>query len=133
MRGTWRMETNHWLVASGRTIRLEQLRNEMRSTRAYPIRNLEGVTVGVAAFENTIKEYVEAGGRKPPDGEMKSDLDAILPAELGGDLTVRVSDPQKPYAVFRDVVVHTCAQLRLRRKKLPINGPEALSRSTIGI
>ena len=109
------------LIDSGRTIRLEQLRNEMRSIRAYPIRNLEGVTVGVAAFENKIKEYVEAGGRKPPEDEMKSDLNAILPAELGDHLTVRVSDPQQSYAVFRDFVVYTCAQLLMRRKKLPIN------------
>ena len=109
------------LIDSGRTIRLEQLRNEMRSIRAYPIRNLEGVTVGVAAFENKIKEYVEAGGRKPPEDEMKSDLNAILPAELGDHLTVRVSDPQQPYAVFRDFVVYTCSQLLMRRKKLPIN------------
>ena len=97
------------LIDSGRIIRLEQLRNEMRSIRAYPIRNLEGVTVGVAAFENKIKEYVEAGGRKPPEDEMKSDLNAILPVELGDHLTVRVSDPQQPYAVFRDFVVYTCS------------------------
>ena len=70
-----------WLIDSGRIVRLEQLRNEMLSIRAYPIRKLEGVTVGVAAFENKIKEYVEAEGRKTRDDEMKSDLGAILTAE----------------------------------------------------
>ena len=109
------------LIDSGRNIRLEQLRNEIRSIRAYPIRNFESVTVGVAAFENKIKEYVEAGGRKPPPDEMKSDLNAILPAELGDHLTVRVSDPHQSYADFRDFVVYTCSQLLMRRKKLPIN------------
>ena len=109
------------LIDSGRNIRLEQLRNEIRSIRAYPIRNLESVTVGVAAFENKIKEYVEAGGRKPPPDEMKSDLNAILPAELGDHLIVRVSDPHQSYADFRDFVVYTCSQLLMRRKKLPIN------------
>ena len=73
------------------------------------------------ALENKIKEYVEAGGRKPPEDEMKSDLNAILPAELGDHLTVRVSDPQQSYAIFRDFVVYTCAQLLMRRKKLPVN------------
>ena len=77
------------LIDCGRTIRLDQLQNDMRSIRAYPIRNLEGVTVEVTAFENKIKEYVEAGGRKPPDDEMKSDLNAILHAELGDHRTVR--------------------------------------------
>ena len=40
------------------------------------IRNLESITVGVAEFENKINEFVQAGGRQPPQDEMKSDLDA---------------------------------------------------------
>ena len=109
------------LIDCGRIIRLDQLQNDMRSIRAYPIRNLEGVTVEVTAFENKIQEYVEAGGRKPPDDEMKSDLNAILRAELGDHRTVRVSDPQQPYVIFRDFVVYTCAQFLLRRNKIQIN------------
>ena len=101
---------------------MAQLRNEMRSIRAYPIRNLEGVTVGAAAFETQIKEYVEAIGRKRSEDEMKGDLNAILPAKLGDHLTVRVSDPQQSYASFRDFVVDTCAQFLVRMKQLPING-----------
>ena len=42
-------------IDSGRNIRLEQLRQEVRMIRSYPIKNLEGVTVGIASFENKIK------------------------------------------------------------------------------
>ena len=108
------------LIDSGRAIRLEQIRNEVRLIRAHPIKNLEGVAVGVAAFENKIQEFVEAGGRQPPDEEMKSDLNAILPAEVADHLTVRVTDRQQPYIAFKEFVVHTCAQL-LMRKRRPLN------------
>ena len=52
---------------------------------------------------------------------MKRDLNAILPAELGDHLRVRVSDPQQSYASFREFVVYKCAQLLLHRKQLPVN------------
>ena len=42
------------LIDNGRGIRLEQLRNEMRMIRAYPIKSLEGVSVGVAEYENRV-------------------------------------------------------------------------------
>ena len=108
-------------IDNGRTIRLEQLRNEMRMIRTFPIKNLEGVAVGVAAFENKVREFVEAGGRQPPEDEMKSDLNAILPADLGDHLTLRVTDPHQSFAAFREFVVLSCAQLLMRRKRLPIH------------
>ena len=108
------------LIDNGRGIRLEQLRNEMRQIRAYPIKSLEGVTVGVAEYENRVRDYVEAGGRQPPEDEMKSDLNAILPNELGDHLSVRVTDHNLSYQAFRDFVVYTCAQLLMRKRRLPI-------------
>ncbi len=66
----------------GRSIRLETLRTEVRVLHTKPIKNLEAVTVGMAEFENKIREYVEAGGKKFDDSDMKSDLLAILPQEL---------------------------------------------------
>ena len=77
----WRRITR--LIDNGRRIRLEQLRNEMRMIRAYPIKSLEGVVVGVAEYENRVRDYVEAGERQPLEDETKSDLNAILPNELG--------------------------------------------------
>ena len=108
-------------IDSGRNIRFEQLRQEVRMIRSFPIKNLEGVTVGIASFENKIKEYIEAGGRPPPHDEMKSDLNAILPAELSDYLTVRVTDVQQSYEAFRDFAVQACAQLLMRKKRLPVN------------
>ena len=109
------------LIDNGRGIRLEQLRNEIRQIRAYPIKTLEGVTVGVAEYENRVRDYVEAGGRQPPEDEMKSDLNALLPNELGDHLSVRVTDHNLSYQAFRDFVVYTCAQLLMRKRRLPIH------------
>ena len=89
------------LIDSGRAIRLEQIRNEVKLIRAHPIKNLEGVAVGVAAFENKIQEFVEAGGRQTPDEQMKFDFNAILLAEVADHLTVRVADRQKPYSTIK--------------------------------
>ena len=83
------------LIDNGRGIRLEQLRNEMHEMhviRAYPIKSLEGVAVGVAEYENRVRDYVEAGGRQPPEEEIQSDLTAILPNELRDHVSVRVTD-----------------------------------------
>ena len=107
------------LLDNGRSIRLEQLRNEIRMIRAYPIKTLEAVTVGVAEYDNKINDFVEAGGRRPPEDELKSDLNAILPNELGNHLAVRVTDHNMSYQQFRDFVVYTCAQLLMRNKRLP--------------
>ena len=107
------------LLDNGRSIRIEQLRNEIRMIRAYPIKILEAVTVGVAEYENKINDFVEAGGRRPPEDELKSDLNAILPNELGNHLAVRVTDHNMSYQQFRDFVVYTCAQLLMRNKRLP--------------
>ena len=48
------------IIDNGRDVRFEQLRNEVRMLWTYSIKHLEGVAVGVASFENKIKEYVEA-------------------------------------------------------------------------
>ena len=108
-------------IDSGRNIRLEQLRQEVRMIRSFPIKNLESVTIGIASFENKIKDYIEAGGRAPPQDEMKSDLNAILPHELSDYLTVRVTDTHQSYESFRDHAVQACAQLLMRKKRLPVN------------
>ena len=58
------------LLGNGRSIWVEQLRNEIRMIRAYPIKSLEAVTVGVAEYEIKINDFVECGGR-PPEDELK--------------------------------------------------------------
>ena len=79
--GAWRRLVRY--IDHGREIRLETLRNEVRMIRGrFVIKNLEDVVVAIAKFENKISEVVAAGGKRPDDQEMKSDLNAILPAKL---------------------------------------------------
>ena len=66
--------------------------------RAYPIKTSEAATEGVTVYENKINDFVEAGGRRPPEDELKSDLNAIFPNELGNHLTVRVTDHGQSYS-----------------------------------
>ena len=109
------------LIDNGCRIRLEQLRAEMRMITAYPIKALEGVTVGVAQFENKVRNFVEVGGRQVTEEDTKSDLNAILPRELSDHLSVRVTEHRQAYQSFRDFAVYTCAQLLMRKKRLPVN------------
>ena len=80
----------------------------------------------MAQYENNVKDFVEAGGRQISEEEMKSDLAAILPAELGDYMTVRVTDARQSYESFRDFAVHTCSQLLLRKRRLPVHHDETL-------
>ena len=109
------------LIDYGRSIRLEQLRAEMRMITAYPIKALEGVTVGVAQFENKVRNFVEVGGRQVTEEDTKSDLNAILPRELSDHLSVRVTEHRQAYQSFRDFASHTCAQLLMLKKRLTVN------------
>ena len=76
----WRLVTRH--INHGKAIRLETLRREMKTMHLRPIHDLERVEEGIAAFENTINEYILAGGTPQGETEKKSDLKAILPAAL---------------------------------------------------
>ena len=62
--------------------------------RSRPIKSLEGVTIGIAEFENMISELVIAGGIQPSVEEMKSALNGILFRNLSEQLAMRVSDTQ---------------------------------------
>ena len=84
-------------IDHGRGIRLEIMRNKMRHLRSKAIKTLEGVTIGIAEFENAISDFVSAGGVRPSDAEMKSDLNAILPASLSEQLAMRVADIHYAY------------------------------------
>ena len=77
--------------------------------------------MGVAEFENKIKDCVEVGGRQRPDDEMKSDLHAILPKELSDNFAVRVTDHSQSYLSFREFVAYNCEQLLMRKWCFPIH------------
>ena len=79
-------------IDHGRGIMLELMRNKWRTIRSRPIKSLEAVTIGMAEFENTVLDYVNAGGVQPGQDEMKSDLHAILPQNLMEQLAIIISD-----------------------------------------
>ena len=56
-------------IDHGRDIRFEVMRNKMRHLKSKAIKTMEGVTIGIAEFENTLAEVVSAGcvsERDPP-------------------------------------------------------------------
>ena len=46
------------------------------------MKDLEDVKTGVAAYDNLLKEYTDAGGSSPSDQEKKTDLVRILPDKI---------------------------------------------------
>ena len=107
-------------IDHGREIRLETLRREVKMLHLKPIKEIEAVEEGVAEFENTILEYEQAGGTAFQDGEMKSDLLAILPAALRENLLWQASDTGT-FQKFRDMVVAQAAKVAMNRRKMAVN------------
>ena len=70
----------------------KQLRREIRMVRSHHIRSLVNVAIGIAKYDNKIRDYVDAGCRQSPEDELKSDLNAILRNELGD-----YADPRQSY------------------------------------
>jgi hypothetical protein len=56
-------------VDHGRGIRLDALRSEVRAIHLKPMSKLEHVAIGIAEFENKLREYEDAGGRRADDHE----------------------------------------------------------------
>ena len=109
-------------IDHGREIRLETSRNEVRNIRGkFVIKNLEEVVIGIAKFENKLDEYVAAGGTRPDDHEMKSDLNAILPIKLSEMLCLKQSDPKMSYETFKNFVEGQTAQILMNQGRLPVN------------
>ena len=76
------------------------------------------MTIGIAKFENTIREFVNAGGSQPGAEEMKSDLNASLPHNLSEQLAVRVSDGNYTYQGFMDFICNQTTMFLIKRNRL---------------
>ena len=63
----------------------------------FVTKNREDIVIGIAKFENKIAEFVAAGDKMPDDQEMKSDLNAIVPAKLSELLCIKQTDVQMRY------------------------------------
>ena len=114
-------------IDHGKSIKLEQMRNEMKTVHLRPIKSLENVAIGIAEFELRLKEYGELGGVIPDDDEKKTDLLNLLPGALRESLLWRATDPG-PYIKFRDMVRSQAARSLLQQQKLPLHRIEEGSR-----
>ena len=102
-------------IQKSRGIRLKQLRKTVQSQPA--ISKVEDVANGVLKFENNIREYVNAGGDRPSDKEMKSDLIDALPQEIRENLVWRLPSSE-PFSAFRDHVRASANDVLYHRGKL---------------
>ena len=116
----WRRLCRH--IDMGASIHLEELRSAVRHVVLEPIRRLEDVAVGVIEFEQTFWRYREAGGMMPPEAELKSDLLAILPAEIREHLLIRSTDIGVSFLQFKDFVVSQTSRILVARRKSPMVG-----------
>ena len=107
-------------IEHGKDIKLEGMRNDMKTLHLRPIRSLEQVPIGISEFEFKIKEYEDAGGTVPTESEMKADLLHILPESLRDNLLWRATDPG-PYSRFRDMVRSQAARTLLNKQRLPVH------------
>ncbi len=107
-------------IDHGRAMRLETLRREVKMIHLKPIASLEKVEEGVAEFENVLNEYVQVGGTPISNDEKKSDLLAVLPAELRETLLWRATDAGS-FEDFRDMVLTQCGKILMNRKKLHVH------------
>jgi hypothetical protein len=99
----WRRLIRH--IDHGRDLRLDDLKQEMKLATMKPIKTLQEIESGVAAFENSIYEFVQAGGTQPPSRDMKNDLLRILPERMQLDLMWNASEETMEFPQFRDLVV----------------------------
>ena len=105
-------------IDQGREIKLDGLRQEVKTLHMKPIKGVENVEEGIAAFENTILAYTQAGGTPLQDRELKSDLLAILPSEIREPLLWHATDGGS-FENFRDtVLVQSAKVLNNRRRPL---------------
>ena len=75
----------------GKSVRLEQLRREVKLLYTRKILTLDRVAEGIASFDNKILEYISLGDSAPSNDEMKPDILHILPGDLGSHLLWRAS------------------------------------------
>ena len=105
----WGRPVRH--VDHGTALRLDDLRHEMKLIHLKPIKTIAEVEQGVAAFENSVHEFTQAGGVPPSDDEMKNDLLRMLPERMQLDLMWQSADKDKSFAQFRDIVVTQSARI----------------------
>ncbi|MDP6215213.1 MAG: hypothetical protein QGI41_09785, partial [Acidimicrobiales bacterium] len=111
-------------IEHGKEIRLETLRREVKLLHTKPITSLDKVEEGVAEWENTMNDYMAAGGTEYRYSERKSDLLAVLPAEIREPLLWHSTNERCTFEEFRDHVIVQTSRILMNRKKFHINAVE---------
>ena len=114
------------IIDQGRAVHLEECRARVRTVTQRVIKRLEDIPIGVADFDKDFQDYADAGGDRPKDQLLKSDLLAVLPTEIRDDLLWHATREDNSYEQFRDYVVVQAARVLQNRRKLPLHytGPE---------
>ena len=101
-------------------IRMAQLGELVRNQPSIP--KTEDVANGILRFEKNIREYVNSGGERPSDQEMKSDFMDTLPQEIRENVVWRLPSDE-PFSAFRDHVRASANDILFHRGKLssPLN------------
>ena len=109
-------------IRRGRDVHLAKLRDQIRSPQH--ISKIADVNSGITRFENAIAEYIDAGGERPSDQEMKSDLLNVLPGEVSVHVMWQVTDPTQSYHMFSNHIrsqANSIVYHQGRRRGAPTN------------
>ena len=113
----WRLVVQH--IHQGQKVRKATIRRLVRNPPA--IHKLEDVAMGIARFENLMKDYKAAGGKVPDDGDLKEDLVNSLPQEIRENLLWRASG-EETFAAFKNHIRTTANSMLYHRGKMtPLN------------
>ena len=113
----WRLLCRH--IDHGRPLRLDVLRRQLRAPST--IKSLADVPTALTRFQNLVREFEDAGGDRPPDSSLKSDLFEMLPGQLRDQLLWHASDPTWSFQKFKDHVSTTAERVMHYSSKLPVN------------
>ena len=108
-------------IDHGKEIRLGELRDDVKRAHIKPMRELDEVETGIAAFDNLLREYHDAGGTEFKDAEKKSDLLRILPEKIREHLIWHSTDDLISYEKFRGMILHQTGKIMQTRKRMPVH------------
>ena len=107
-------------IDSGMGVRLGEPRREMRAIHLKRIRDLDAAHVGVAAFDEKVREFRGAGGEGfSGASSLKSVLLAILPSELRKGLRVvwLATERAADFGAFRGFVLTLTARMLSEQRR----------------
>ena len=107
------------VIDQGRPLRLECLRRQLRVPEV--IKDLAAIPLGITKFEKLVKDFVAAGGERPTDAHMKSDLLEMFPEALRDQLFWHATEPSWNFSMFRARVVTTAARILHYKGRLPVH------------